>query len=314
MTARIGNPESLRISPLYSAVRSLPQVYYLLFLSWLLLPGCATTGSCASGSERSVSARGVIFIANGAGDFRVCSKSLQAAVNAEHLPLCIQTVAWSHGFGRILSDQLGHRHAREAGQELAESILKYSRERPEAEIYLLGHSAGCAVVLSAAESLPANSVCRIVLLAPALPARYDLRRALSCPREGIDVFYSRWDWWYLGLAITVLGTTDGSWLQPAAGRIGFETPATTGEDGVLYAKLRQYPWNPNQAWSGNLGGHYGAYQQNYLRAYVLPLFHGVPAAAELSSGSAFPGTESALDADRRQPASASNLERILFAF
>jgi hypothetical protein len=24
-------------------------------------------------------------------------------------------------------------------------------------------------------------------------------------------------------------------------------------------------------WSGNLGGHYGAYQPNFLRAYVFPL-------------------------------------------
>jgi hypothetical protein len=109
-----------------------------------------------------------------------------------------------------------------------------------------------------------------------------LGRALCSAREGIDVFYSRWDWWYLGLAFTVLGTADASWLQPAAGRMGFSVPDHFGEGAQVYGKLRQYPWNPNQAWSGNFGGHYGTYQQNYLRAYVLPLFHGVPAEAELS--------------------------------
>jgi pimeloyl-ACP methyl ester carboxylesterase len=315
MAARIGNPESFPISSLCSVIRSLSWLHHLLFFSWLLLAGCATTGSCASGSQKPISARGVIFVANGAGDFRVCSKSLHTAVEAEHLPLCIQTVTWSHGFGRIISDQLGHRHAREAGQQLAESILKYCAEHPEAEIYLLGHSAGCSVVLSAAESLPPNSVCRIVLLAPALPARYDLRAALSSAREGIDVFYSHWDWWYLGLAFTVLGTADGSLLQPAAGRVGFEAQPITGEDGVLYARLKQYPWNPNQAWSGNLGGHYGAYQQNYLRAYVLPLFHGVPAAAEISSGPSFPTADSAAEASRGSEAfCATSLGKMLFAF
>jgi len=104
-------------------------------------------------------------------------------------------------------------------------------------------------------------------------------------------------------------------LQPAAGRVGFEAPAIAGEDGALYAKLRQYPWNPNQAWSGNFGGHYGAYQQNYLKAFVLPLLHGIPAAAELSSGPNFPTDDSAADASKGgQASSASSLGKILFAF
>jgi hypothetical protein len=39
----------------------------------------------------------------------------------------------------------------------------------------------------------------------------------------------------------------------------------------LYAKLRQYPWEPGLDSTGNHGGHYGAYQPDFLRVAVLPL-------------------------------------------
>jgi pimeloyl-ACP methyl ester carboxylesterase len=257
-----------------SALRSrcrLP-LFSTFFLLWL--SGCATTGSCAGRPAPPVSVHGIIFAADGAGDFRACSRSLRKAVETAHLPLAVEAVSWSHGFGRVLSDQMGHGHARLAGQQLAERISELRYQNPRTEIFLVGHSAGSAVVLSAAQLLPPDSVSRIILLAPSVSAEYDLRPALRCARGGMDVFYSKWDWWYLGFAVTLVGDADGTWLQPAAGRVGFQPRPDPDPDASLYARLRQYPWDAKQAWSGNLGGHYGAYQQDFLKAYVLPLLKG----------------------------------------
>jgi pimeloyl-ACP methyl ester carboxylesterase len=214
-----------------------------------------------------------VFAADGAGGFEATSGALRQAIAEEHLPLRVETVEWSHGFGRFLSDQVGHRHSREAGERLACQIRANRQACPGQAIYLVGHSAGAAVVLAAAEALPPDSVDGIVLLAPSISADYDLRPALRTTRNGIDVYYSRRDWFYLGLGIALVGTADGHW-RAAAGRTGFRPLVEAPEDTALYAKLRQHPWDRCLDWTGNYGGHYGAYQLNYLRAYVLPCLVG----------------------------------------
>ena len=48
----------------------------------------------------------VVFVANGAGDYRKASQAISAVVVADHLPLRVELFLWSHGHGRIASDQL----------------------------------------------------------------------------------------------------------------------------------------------------------------------------------------------------------------
>jgi hypothetical protein len=67
-----------------------------------------------------------------------------------------------------------------------------------------------------------------------------------------------------------LRTIDGQSRTPG-GRSGFCPVIETPEDGALYSKLREHPWQPCLSWSGNHGGHYGPYQPKYLRAFILPL-------------------------------------------
>jgi hypothetical protein len=45
----------------------------------------------------------------------------------------------------------------------------------------------------------------------------------------------------------------------------------TAADPWLFRKLRQHDWEPYQESYGHDGGHYGAYQQSFLRTHVLPL-------------------------------------------
>ena len=91
---------------------------------------------------------------------------------------------------------------------------------------------------------------------------------MLCGRQSIEVFSSKRDWAALGVGAGIVGTTDRRWTA-AAGRVGFRLPECAEGD-PLYTKLRQHPWGPWLAWSGNRGGHYDSCKL-HLRAYVLPL-------------------------------------------
>jgi hypothetical protein len=262
----------------YSAA-SLP----VLFLA----SGCALNRHEIDAITHPVHPSAVVFVADGAGDFRMLSHSLRKAIVAEQLPVSVKTFVWSHGYYRILEDQLCMSHAREKGHRLAGIISAERESCPNLPIYLIGHCAGSTVLLAAAEELPPDTVDRLILLAPSVPADYDLRSALCSSREGIDVFWSKSDYWYLGLGISLVNAIQGRCYSPA-GRVGFKPSVRTPEDGACYVKLRQYPWEPSMACTGNLGGHYGTYQQGYLRQFVLPLLSPNPADLRISKHSMNP--------------------------
>jgi pimeloyl-ACP methyl ester carboxylesterase len=188
----------------------------------------------------------------------------------ERLPIQVETFEWSHGYGRILADEIAHAYAHAAGERLSATVVAFHEAHPQIAISLIGHSAGSSVILTAAESLPPDILAHIVLLAPSVSADHDLRPALRTARAGIDVYYSRRDWWYLWLSVKVIGTADGL-NRTAAGNSGFRPIINGPDDAALYCKLRQHPWDPSIEWTGNHGGHYGTYRQEYLRAYVLPI-------------------------------------------
>jgi pimeloyl-ACP methyl ester carboxylesterase len=253
-----------------------------LFVTFLLVTGCAalppeiTTQVVVSYPCEKPPA--LVLVADGAGNFRAASRTLTEVVEETHAPLCVQPVIWSHGYCRILADQMDQEHLRAEGKCLAEQILAHKQRNPETPIYLVAHSAGTGVVLSAAESLPPDTVERIILLAPAVSTNRDLRAALAAAREGVDVFYSKADWWYLGMGVTLIGTADRHW-DAAAGRVGFRPLICCPKDSPLYEKLRQYPWQECLSGTGHKGGHYGAYQPGFLKMCVLPLL-GVPGDTE----------------------------------
>jgi pimeloyl-ACP methyl ester carboxylesterase len=241
----------------------------------LIGAGCAVT-SPRQGVAPSLyvpAPRAVVFAVDGAGNFQGTSNTLNQTIAEAGLPLYVHTVEWSYGYGRMLADHMDQEHARAEGRKLAEQILCYRQPRANGEplpVYLVAHSAGSAVVLAATEYLPPDAVERIILLSPSLSADCDLRPALRCARQGVDVFYSRRDRGFLGLGVAIVGTADRRWDSAAAGRVGFRVADAAVGD-ALYLKLRQYPWHPSVAWTGNKGGHFGSYHNRFLRAYVLPL-------------------------------------------
>jgi pimeloyl-ACP methyl ester carboxylesterase len=241
----------------------------------MLLAGCLAAGPRPeihrAASLPAGSPVGVVFIANGAGDVRALTHNLTQVVAEACLPLQVETVPWSRGHGRYIADQVDHGNHLAQGGRLAVQVAAYRQTYPARRIYLIGHSAGCAVLLAAAESLPPGSVDRIILLSPSVCQSYDLRPALSTARCGIDVFYSSQDRLMLGLGVKILGTAERD-CRTAAGKEGFTPVIACPRDGALYSKLRQHPWESSVEWSGHGGGHFGSTQAGFLRAFVLPLF------------------------------------------
>ncbi len=242
----------------------------ILLVVGLTAPGCATTQSkLALHRVPGVTCPARVYVADGAGNFQIASRTLQSVVQADHYPLQVVPFNWSHGYGRVVADQVGYTHARMEGRRLANEVCSYHAAHPEIPIYLVGHSAGSAVVLAALENLPPGVVDRALLLSPSLSTTYDLRQALSAAQRGIYVYYSTHDYWYLGLITGVLGTSDRRWTA-SSGRYGFEVQDQCA--GVnWYGKLYQRSWQPPDAKLGNYGGHYGNYQPEFLRAYIIPL-------------------------------------------
>jgi pimeloyl-ACP methyl ester carboxylesterase len=239
-----------------------------------LLAGCCTAGPRPDTSRATFlpapDSAGVAFVADGSGDSRTVSTHLAQLAAAAGVPLQVEAVPWSLGYRRVVADHVSHANHLAQGRLLAGRVAAYRQACPGRKVYLVGYSAGCDVVLAAAEALPPGSVDRVVLLAPAVCAAYDLRPTLRASRGGVDSFHSERDGLVLGLGVWVLGTADGG-CRTAAGRYGF-TPVLAGPaDAALYQGLRQHAWDPAVAWTGNDGGHYGSVQAGFLRAYVLPL-------------------------------------------
>jgi hypothetical protein len=218
-----------------------------------------------------IDSRPLVWVVDGAGDLKGCSAALSHANFLGGNPVELSAFAWSHGYRRLLLDQIDTKHAREQGARLAAAIQSRSAREPGRRVVLVAHSAGCAVALAAGDVLPPNALDRMILLAPSVSTGYDLRPSLSATKEGLDVFCSRKDWVALGFVVRVVGTTDtGS--GPAAGRFGFRPRGATALDKTAEAKLHQHFWSADQAWTGHTGGHHGMHSPAFVQAYLFPLF------------------------------------------
>jgi pimeloyl-ACP methyl ester carboxylesterase len=236
----------------------------------LLLSGLALVVHGRAHAEPPAPPAGVVFVANGSGGLHTATTGLKQALTEACCPLQVETVAWTYAKCMFLLDHMNRHNHHAMGRDLAAQVSAHRQKCPGARVYLLGHSTGCAVVLAAAGCLPPGSVDRIILLSPSVSPGYDLRPALACACEGIDVFISHRDHFFLGFGMSVIGTADGR-LCSAAGRSGFKVPDCPGADAELYSRLRQYPWDDTCRGMGHTGGHYGNNRAAFLRAYVVPL-------------------------------------------
>ena len=247
------------------------QASYLCWLATICLGVLLLTCPSTSIAEPPCPNRSLVIVVNGAGGFEVCASVIYQVVAEDRLPLDVVSYRWTHGYLRIPADQMDAAHMARQGQRLAEYILACRRTAPERPVFLLGHSAGCGLVLCAAEQLPPQTLEGIVLLAPAVSSEHDLRPVLASVCRSVDVYISHRDWFCLSIGTLLAGTTDRCFTFSPAGRVGFRPILTCAADVLLYGKLRQFLWDPCLRWTGNKGGHYGAHQPGFLRHFVLPV-------------------------------------------
>jgi hypothetical protein len=216
----------------------------------------------------------LVWVVDGAGDLKGCSSALAYANAVAGNPLELAVFPWSHGYRRLLKDQIDGAHARRQGARLAEVIGEQRQRQPERRMVLVAHSAGCAVALGAGDVLPPDSLDRIILLAPSVSTGYNLRPTLLAAREGVDVFCSKRDWVALGFVVRVVGTTDNFWSGAAAGRWGFRQAQQAAQDPLIARRLRQHFWSPELAWTGHHGGHHGMHAPGFIHTFLMPLILG----------------------------------------
>jgi hypothetical protein len=203
------------------------------------------------------------------GGFNIATTAMRLAFTIAGLPHKIEQLYWSHGFGRWLIDLQDKERIEEKAIELAERIK--SNYQSGMEVYIVAKSAGCAIALKALSLVPADSVLRVVLLAPAVSPEYRLTPALRAVKERLFAFWSPNDAFILGLGTTLFGTADGAHTR-SAGMIGFKTPtAIDSETITLYKKLQQLKWQPSMLMTLNFGDHQGSVMVPFLHNHVVPL-------------------------------------------
>ena len=233
---------------------------------------CTSWASAELG--KPITPRPLVWVLDGAGDLKGCSMALAQVNASEGEPVELAVFPWSHGYRKLLRDQIDLTHAKAQGARLAQAILERKAKEPGRRVVVVGHSAGCAVALAAGDTLPIDAVDRFLLLAPSVSTGYDLRPTLWSAREGVDVYCSKKDWVALGFVMRVVGTTDNFWSGSAAGRWGFQPKGSNALAEREAGRRRQHFWAPELAWTGNTGGHHGALAPGFVQAYLLPLLTG----------------------------------------
>jgi pimeloyl-ACP methyl ester carboxylesterase len=144
----------------------------------------------------------------------------------------------------------------------AESKLAKVIDETQGEVNLVGHSAGCGVILGALAKAH-RDVGHVVLIAPSVSPGYDVAPALTRSNV-VHYLSSDRDTVFLKWRCGTFGTYDRV-KTPAAGYAGFQT---------LSPKLIQHPYDP--AWDalGNHGGHSDAIGEKFVAAVVAPLLTG----------------------------------------
>lgn len=230
-----------------------------LLLGWGFVP-----------AARAETPRGVVYLIEGVGGFRVMAAVNTASLRLAGLPHEVRTFHWGHGWGQFFQDLMDAPHVDARAAELAKTIRELKRQSPDVPIYLVAHSGGTGVAVKVAEKLPPNTLRRVVLLASALSPDYDLRGALLACEGGIVSHHSPLDLIFLGWGTWQFGTIDRAHVS-SAGRTGFRLPAgLKASEADLYRRLTQVPWSPRMLLSGHVGTHAGSALPSFFVNEVAP--------------------------------------------
>jgi pimeloyl-ACP methyl ester carboxylesterase len=236
--------------------RKLPSLF-IFMLVWI--------AGCSHNSPAST--ENLLIVVPGAGGFGFGSGMIKGLRDGGVDD--VDVFKWgSHVFLLNLQDPVIHLKAETA---LAARLASHFKQYPDARIDLLGHSAGCGVILGALARIdPDLHVNTVVLLAPSVSPTYNLLPALKRIAGTLHNFHSTRDKLWLSWRVSTFGTYDNIKTK-AAGNTGF-----TNLDRLpppLQQKVIQHPYD--RAWRdlGNDGDHMGPTSRKFAEEMLAPLLN-----------------------------------------
>jgi pimeloyl-ACP methyl ester carboxylesterase len=250
-------------------IRSAGPMFGLLAIVLPSFAGC----SVADLSTTDRLERGLVIILPGIEGRSPWNIDLARGLNEGGVQTGIQIFDWGTAVpGGMLINLTDYERNQRMAQQLKDHILAYRRKYPGRSVHLIGHSGGGGLAVLATEMLPPDTkLSSVILLAPALSPKHDLRAALRRTRFGIFNYFSKFDQALLGLGTSVAGTIDRDYGQ-AAGAVGFTRPKFDNPaDDMLYTRLHQIQWRPEMRWYGHFGGHMEWTHRGFVKRYLAPL-------------------------------------------
>lgn len=211
----------------------------------------------------------VVFVVPGVGGDGSGYDALRHGLRDGGVKDNILTVTWGAPlplfFLNFQTDSIHH----SAEAKLRGRIIAWQDEHPGGTVSLVGHSAGCGVVLGAIASLGnGRAVKMVVLLAPSVSPGYDLRPALEHVSGVLHAFLSDRDTVFLDWRTSTFGSYDNVKTK-AAGNLGFTSAEQLPAD--LRAKVEQHAYEPAWEAIGNDGGHSGTLSRPFATQVLAPL-------------------------------------------
>lgn len=231
----------------------------------ILMPGVPAmlqAGGLCRDSSRYVNptrlARGLVLIlpgVEGPGLYAACVRRGLA-----DLPAAVRVFNWAGWWPALWT--LFSRPLRRRGLDAILAMVRdYRRDYPGRPVVLVGHSAGAAMTVFAAEALGATEpLTGAIVTATPLHPEYDLSAAIAGVDHELVSCHSRLDV-QLRAVISIGGNFDGR-----RGR-------TVGQDGfgASHAKLRQIAWDRSMIPAGHLGGHAGWASRAWVTRHIAPI-------------------------------------------
>lgn len=181
------------------------------------------------------------------------------------MPAIVESFSWSTFLGPG-PDHLLVARSKSVGASLARKIEEVRKSSPNRPIYVMGLSAGTAVVLSAIEQLEGGcTVDAVALLSPSVSARRDLTSAMRNIRYGLYATCSRKD----AILGSMVVNADGESGQPA-GLNGFVLARQGRRAEAAYRRVYNIPWRTAYVEHDWDGGHVSVTSPRFISNVIVP--------------------------------------------
>ena len=244
---------------------------------------CLACGGIACSEARPMPSA---FYCDGAGWYSSAS-SVRRGLRAAGYKGRFHNYAWSSFLGPT-TDHLITARSNLVARGLARRVEDARRAAPHEPIYMLGLSAGTAVILNAIEQLPAGiHVDHVVLFSSSVSASRDLGPVMAHVTGRLYATTSPHD----QILKAIVTNADGG-SGPPAGLDGFRAGGRSGAD--AYARVFNIPWRASYLQYDWDGGHTTATRADFVQHVIAPrLFrptaHPLDRPVRWARGAEFPG-------------------------